>query len=66
LPTGERPIDPNKVDPRNPSGSQPVLATLRTERGRRLLGDVRRVILLSVVLVGVALVLALFVQALLA
>jgi len=62
LPTGERPVP--VLDPRNPTGSQPVLATLRTERGRRILSDVRRFILLGAVLVGVGVVLVMFVQAL--
>lgn len=61
LPTGERPtLDPLK----KPTGSQPVLAALRTERGKRIAADVKRGLLLGLVLVGVGVILALFVQAL--
>jgi hypothetical protein len=60
LPTGERPAQ----DPRRKIESQPVLATLRSERGKSIAADVRRGLLLGLVLVGVGVILALFVQAL--
>jgi hypothetical protein len=61
LPTGERQAqDPSK----RPSGSAPVLASLRNERGKRIAADVKRGLLLGFVLVAVGVVLALFFQAL--
>lgn len=60
LPTGERPAQ----DLRNKTVTPPVLATLRSERGKRIAADVKRGLLLGIVLVGVGLILALFVQAL--
>jgi hypothetical protein len=57
LPTGERAtLDPLK----NPTGSQTVLS----ERGKRIAADVKRGLILGIVLVGVGVILALFVQAL--
>jgi hypothetical protein len=41
-----------------------VLAALRTERGKRIAADVKRGLILGLVLVGVGVILALFVQAL--
>lgn len=60
LPTGERPAQ----HPRHTTGSEPVLATLRTERSKRIAADVKRGLLFALVLVGVGVILALFVQAL--
>ena len=60
LPTGERPA----ADLRHPTGGQPVLASLRSERGKRMFSDFKRVVLFCSVLVGVGTILAMFVQAL--
>jgi hypothetical protein len=56
LPTGERPAQ--DLHRRHPTGGQPVLASLRSERGTRIASDVRRFLLLGAVLVGVGIVLA--------
>ena len=60
LPTGQRPV----ADMRHPTGSQPVLASLRSERGKRIISDLKRVVMFCAVLVGVGTILAMFVQAL--
>lgn len=42
--------------------NQPIDASRRSERGKRIAGDVRRMVLFGFVLVGVGIVLAMFVS----